>query len=239
MGGVSTTVARDRDEETKGHVLPEIELPEVELPPEGTEPERSPAAEAFLRWSRRIVVVGWLGMIGLVIWGVQSGVLTSVGRLREFVGEFGPAAPVAYAVLGAGEAIFPVFPGSATVIGAPILFGPVVGFFAAYTATCLGSMAVFGLSRHVGQDLLYARFKPATVEKYLGWLQHRDFTRWFALAIALPIAPDDLLCYLAGLSKMRFRTFAVIILLLKPWSLLIYVFGVLHLLAKWFPWLAG
>lgn len=199
----------------------------------------SPRAAAYLRWSRRITLVGWLTVVGLVVWGVQSGALTSVARLRETLAGFGPMGPVVYALVGAAEAIFPVIPGSATIIAAPILFGPVVGFFAAYAATCLGSIAVFAISRHLGQELLYARFKASSVEKYLGWLQHRHFARWFALAIALPLAPDDLLCYLAGMSQMRWRTFVLVILLLKPWAMLFYIFGVLELLTRWFPWLAG
>lgn len=193
----------------------------------------------FLRWSRRVAVAGWLCLVATMVWGVQSGALTSVSRLREVLDGVGPVAPVAYTLLGATEAVFPVLPGSVTIIAAPILFGPVVGVITAYLATCLGSVAVFALSRHVGQDLLRTRFRPATVERWLGWLQHRHFTRWFAVAIALPVAPDDLLCYLAGLSRMRWRTFVLVILLLKPWALLVYTFGVLTLLSRWLPWLAG
>lgn len=200
---------------------------------------RSELALRFARWSRRVTIVGWLVWVGLLVWAIQSGVLTSVSRLREFVDGFGPLAPVAYSLAGATEAVFPVIPGSATIMAAPVIFGPVVGTLAAYAATCLGSIAVFAISRHVGQDLLAPRFKPETVQRWLGWLQHRHFTRWFALAIALPVAPDDLLCYLAGLSRMRIRTFVLIILLLKPWALLIYTFGVLELLKHWIPWLSS
>lgn len=209
---------------------------EPAAPSTGTRP---PRAVAFLRWSRRLAVVGWLGWAGLVLWGVQSGVLTSVSRLQETLAGFGPWAPVAYALVGASEPIVPVIPGSATLVAAPVLFGPVVGILAAYAATCLGSTAVFLLSRHVGADLLAARFRPETVDRWLGWLGHRSFTRWFAIAIAVPVAPDDLLCYLAGLSHMRFRTFALIILLLKPWALVVYTFGVLAVLQRLVPWLAS
>ncbi|GAA5166266.1 TVP38/TMEM64 family protein [Ornithinimicrobium tianjinense] len=202
-------------------------------------PPPPPTAAAFLRWSRRVAVVGWVELVAMVVWGFQSGALTSVSALQDTVDGFGPLAPVVYALVGAGEAVFPVLPGSATIMAAPILFGPVVGVLVAYAATSLGSMLVFALSRHVGQDLLLARFRTATVERWLGWLQHQHFTRWFAVAIALPVAPDDLLCYLAGLSRMRWRTFVVIILLLKPWALIVYTFGVLTLLSRWIPWLAG
>lgn len=193
----------------------------------------------FVRWSRRATVVGWLGWAVLLAWGVQAGVLTSVGQLRDFLAGFGLWAPMVYALVGASEAVFPVVPGSITIIAAPVLFGPVVGIVAAYAATCLGSVAVFLLSRHVGADLLYTRFRPTTVDRYLGWLGHRHFPRWFAIAIALPVAPDDLFCYLAGMSRMRFRTFLLIILLLKPWALIAYTFGVLVLLQQLIPWFAS
>ncbi|AXH97348.1 TVP38/TMEM64 family protein [Ornithinimicrobium avium] len=202
-------------------------------------PVRSPSAETFVRWSRPVALVGWLGLAGMVLWGVQSGVLTSATQLRDLVDGVGPLAPVVYALVGAGEAVFPVFPGSATIMAAPILFGPVLGVVVAYCATCLGSMLVFALSRHLGHDLISARFRPVTVQRWLGWLQHRHFAAWFAVAIALPFGPDDLLCYLAGLSRMRWRTFVVIVVLLKPWALIIYTFGVLTLLSRWIPWLAG
>ncbi|WP_238335824.1 TVP38/TMEM64 family protein [Serinicoccus kebangsaanensis] len=205
----------------------------------GASPAPSPEAQAYLRWARRVAIGGWVALAGAIVWGVRSGVLTSLSSLRDFLDGFGALAPLVYTLLGAGEAVFPVVPGSATIIAGPILFGPVPGLVAAYCATCLGSVAVFALSRHVGQDLLTARFRPATVQRWLGWLQHRHFTRWFALGIALPLAPDDLLCYLAGLSRMRWSTFVLVVLLLKPWALVVYTFGVLTLLSRWVPWLAG
>lgn len=231
---MTTFLEPETDRRPTGHLL-DVEIAERD----GARQPVSPAVATFVRWSRRVTLGAWLGIVALVVWGMQSGVLTSVTHLRAFLDGFGPAAPVVYALVGAGEAVFPVIPGSATVIAAPILFGPVVGFFAAYAATCLGSVAVFLLSRHVGSELLYARFRPRTVERYLGWLGHRHFTRWFAVAIAMPVAPDDLLCYLAGMSRMRLRTFVLVIVLLKPWALMIYTFGVLKVLTHLVPWLGA
>ena len=95
----------------------------------------------------------------------------------------------------------------------------------------------FAISRHVGRPLLETMFHRRSVRRYLGWLDHPHFTAYFAAAIALPVAPDDLLCYLAGLTKMRVRTYVLIILLLKPWSILAYSFGVIAVLQRWLPWL--
>ena len=83
--------------------------------------------------------------------------------------------------------------------------------------------------------VLRARFNAKTLNKYLGWLTHPRFPHFFALAIALPVAPDDFLCYLAGLTNMKKRVFTAIIVLLKPWSILAYSFGVLTLLKLLLP----
>ena len=55
-------------------------------------------------------------------------------------------------------------------------------------------------------------------------------------SIALPIAPDDLLCYVAGTTRMRWRTYVWIILLCKPWALIAYGLGVSAVLLKFLPW---
>lgn len=182
-------------------------------------------------------LLGVAGIVALTVWGVASGVLTSVASLREFVEGFGPLAPVAFILVGALEAVVPVIPGSGTMTAAPIIFGQVAGTIYAYVATVLGSIVVFAITRLVGRDLLEARFSPRTLERHAAWLEHPKFTRYFAIAIAAPLAPDDLLCYVAGLTRMRWRTYLLIIFLCKPWGVLLYTTGVMALLRAVFPWM--
>lgn len=73
-----------------------------------------------------------------------------------------------------------------------------------------------------------------TYDKYIGWVDNEQkFDKMFALAIFFPGAPDDLLCYIAGLTKMHLRKFILIIILGKPMSIAIYSLGlttVIHLI---------
>ena len=63
-------------------------------------------------------------------------------------------------------------------------------------------------------------------EKYIGWLSDGErFDKLFAVAIFFPVAPDDFLCMLAGLTKMTYKKFTDIIILGKPASLLAYSFS--------------
>ncbi|MEG0792254.1 MAG: TVP38/TMEM64 family protein, partial [Lachnospiraceae bacterium] len=47
----------------------------------------------------------------------------------------------------------------------------------------------------------------------------------FAVLIFMPVAPDDLLCYLAGTTEMKLSTFLSIIVLGKPMSIFLYSVG--------------
>lgn len=181
--------------------------------------------------------VGLLVVLTLVVLGVTTGVLTSVESLRAFVGRFGAFAPVVFMLAGAVEAVVPVIPGSGAVLSAPVLFGPVRGVIYAYLATVLGSIFVFAISRVLGRDLVVARVPPRVLERYGSWLDDPRFTKWFAAAIAAPFAPDDALCYLAGLTPMRWRTYLLILLVCKPWGVLLYTTGLLALMKVVFPWL--
>src|SRR5699024_12818181 len=91
------------------------------------------------------------------------------------------------------------------------------------------------LARRYGISLIQRSVPPRLVENFLSGTRSRHFPRAFALAILLPLAPDDALCYLAGTTAMRARTFVLIILLCKPWAILAYSLGgsalVVHLLS--------
>nr|WP_228019315.1 VTT domain-containing protein [Brachybacterium epidermidis] len=132
--------------------------------------------------------------------------------------------------------IFPVIPGGLLVVAGPVLFGPLEGTLYNYLAVCSGSFVNFAIGRQVGLGLIERMFSPRAVEKALGWTRSPHFTRVFATAIALPVAPDDLLCYLTGTTRMRWRTYLLIILTCKPWSLIAYGLGVSALLVKFVPW---
>lgn len=69
-------------------------------------------------------------------------------------------------------------------------------------------------------------------EKYSNVTEHKNFTKYFAIAIFLPLAPDDFLCYLAGTTKMKLRHFTIIILLGKPFAIAMYTFGLDFIMRK-------
>lgn len=78
--------------------------------------------------------------------------------------------------------------------------------------------------------LLRKMFKKELIEKYINWLDKgKKFDKLFAIAIFMPVAPDDFLCYLAGLTKMSLKKYTIILILCKPASILAYSLGLAYL----------
>ena len=103
-------------------------------------------------------------------------------------------------------------PGGLGCLVGVLLFGSVKGFFCNYIGICIGSMMAFAIAKNCGRPLLPKLFSQKTIQKYEGWTNgDSPFAAWFALAIFLPVAPDDFLCYLAGTTSMSWQRFTMII----------------------------
>ena len=174
---------------------------------------------------------GFLLCVAVALWGWQSGVLTSQERLEALVASLGIAGALLFTVFQAVQVVVPVLPGGLGCLVGVILFGPVWGFVYNYVGICAGSLMAFAVARNCGKPLLSLLFSERTIRKYSRWAEERDrFARLFALAIFLPVAPDDFLCYLAGTTDMTWRRYTAIILLGKPFAIALYSLG---LTAAW------
>ena len=103
-----------------------------------------------------------------------------------------------------------------------LCFGPIFGFIFNYIGLTIGSILAYLLAKVYGISLIRKLFSPNTVDKYLKYINTPKFNKIFFLFILLPGLPDDLFCYIAGISKMNLSTFSLIILIAKPLTLIIY-----------------
>lgn len=172
-------------------------------------------------------VVGVIATILFMIVCFQKQVFSSSEALQEYLMQFGLCAPLLFIIIQIVQVIFPIIPGGLTCVAGVICFGPVWGFIYNYISICIGSCMNFLLIRRYGKPLLIQLSSQKVYDKYIGWLDKRErFDKLFALAIFLPVAPDDFLCMLAGLTNMTFQKFVFIIALCKPVSILLYSMGI-------------
>ena len=145
---------------------------------------------------------------------------------QEYLIHFGMMAPLIFMVIQITQVVFPIIPGGLTCVAGVLCFGPVWGFVYNYVSIGVGSCINFLLIRKFGKPLLIRLSSPRLYQKYVGWLDKGErFDRMFAIAIFLPVAPDDFLCMLAGLTKMTFKKFVMIIAVCKPCSIFLYSVG--------------
>lgn len=175
------------------------------------------------------LVINMISICGLfatalcLFFAYQHGLLTSTDKLVAFTSSLGFWGPLSFIMLQLIQVIFPIIPGGITCVAGIMIFGPLWGFIYNYIGIVLGSIINFALARYYGQSFIRTFVSDKIYNKYASWLDEgKRFEKLFALAIFLPVAPDDFLCMLAGLTKMTYTKFTTIIVLGKPASLLLY-----------------
>lgn len=164
-----------------------------------------------------LILVIFLGYIGY-----KRGYFNSLDSFRELILAKGAWGPIVFMGLQIVQIVVPVIPGGLTCVAGVVIFGAFWGFIYNYISICLGSILVFFISRTFGRSIVIKIFGEDLYDKYRGKLNEDRYDKFFALAIFLPVAPDDFLCYLTGLTEMSVKKFITIILLCKPLSIFAY-----------------
>ena len=182
-----------------------------------------------MTYKRAVNIISMLGLIltaGFMYWAWKQGILTSQENMQKFIMGFGTAAGIILVLIQIIQVIIPVIPGGVSCVAGVIVFGAGMGFVYNYVGICIGSILVFLIAKRYGRALMVKMFDKKLIDKYESWTEKNGrFTKLFALAIFLPVAPDDFLCYLAGTTRMKLKTFTAVILLGKPLSIAAYSMG--------------
>lgn len=159
------------------------------------------------------------------IYGMKNGLFASEEAMAQFLSGFGIWGPLAFVGLQVVQVVIPIMPGGISCLVGVLLFGPVWGFVYNYVGICIGSALAFQIARKFGMPAVERAAGSQKLGRYLKWVDNGVFDRLFAAAIFFPAAPDDLLCFLAGVTRMQFGRFLLIILLGKPFSIALYSLG--------------
>lgn len=166
-----------------------------------------------------------LFLISIVVITLKETIFSSDINLISYIKKCGSFASIVFVILQVLQVIFPIVPGGISCLVGVILFGPFKGFLYNYIGLSIGSIIVFSLSRKYGLPLIQKFFSNKTLKKYEKYLNNKNYSKLFLWGILLPGAPDDLLCYLSGLTSITYKRFVSIILMCKPLTLIVYSIG--------------
>lgn len=161
-------------------------------------------------------------IIAFIVYGIKIGIFSDKNMLIEYMKKFGIFAPAVFIFIQIIQVIFPVIPGGASCLAGVLAFGPIWGFIYNEIGLSIGSIIAYFLSKEYGLKLINSLFKKEQVDKYLGYIRNNKFEKVFLWGIILPGLPDDLMCYVAGLSNISLKKFCAIIILGKPFALILY-----------------
>lgn len=177
----------------------------------------------LLMMSMAVVLVG-------TVLGYKAGIFTEVAKMDQFLETCGILAPVIFVLIQAIQVVIPILPGAVGCVYGVAFWGPLNGFIFNYIGICIGSIMAFYISRKFGHEFVQRITGEKFYDKYQKYLANENrFEKIFALLIFLPCAPDDFLCYLAGMSGITAKRFTAIILLGKPSAILLYSIGLNHI----------
>lgn len=176
---------------------------------------------------RGLTIAGLIATVILLFFAFKYDLLNNMDNLERVVRDFGIGGPILFILLQFVQVVIPIIPGGITTVAGVILFGPFYGFLYNYIGICAGSIVNFFIARYYGPSFVRKVSSEKVYNKYESWMRKTEptFTKMFAIAIVLPVAPDDFLCMLAGLTKMKAGTFIAIILLGKPFTIFAYSLG--------------
>lgn len=143
----------------------------------------------------------------------------SLEGLRAYIDRFAPYSHLLFFLVQFLSVVLAPIPSNITAAAGGLLFGTWPAFVITFGAVAAGSLLVFWLARALGRDFADRVVSRKLSEKYQDVLRAKAPV-FLVLAFLFPFFPDDVLCILAGLTKLSFGHFAAIVLLTRPWGLL-------------------
>ena len=144
----------------------------------------------------------------------------SLDDMREYIARFSPYSYGVYFLVQLLSVVAAPIPSNVTSLAGAAVFGTLVAFLLTYAAVALGSLLVFQLTRRLGRPFAERFVSRGNMDKYRDMIERKQDV-FFAMAFLLPGFPDDILCFLAGLTTMPLKRFFLLVLLCRPWGLLV------------------
>ena len=134
----------------------------------------------------------------------------SIEDVENFIAGYGHLSGLVYIVFQIFQVVISVIPGEVFQVAAGYLFGPFWGVLYAIIGCLLGEAVAFGLARVLGQGFVRLFMSEEQFIKYQEMLNsNKAYTLCFILYL-IPGIPNDILCYVAGASEIKFLPFLII-----------------------------
>ena len=139
---------------------------------------------------------------------------SSLEETRKWFDSFGAWAWVIFFLIQIAQVVILPIPAQITTIAGVLIFGALKAFIISAIAIVIGSFICFAIGRHLGVKVAYKIASKETVDKYRDLLTKKGKVL-LPVMFLFPAFPDDLLCFIAGTTKMTWGYFIWVTLLTR------------------------
>lgn len=139
-------------------------------------------------------------------------VVDSPEKLQQYLEKAGVWMPILYMILQFLQVVVLPIPSVVSTVAGVALFGAFWAMIYSLTGILLGSLTAFFIGRKLGNKAVGWMVGKETLLKWQKKLKGKD-NLFLTLMFILPLFPDDILCFIAGLSTMTTKYFLIAILL--------------------------
>ncbi len=142
-------------------------------------------------------------------------IFKNIGAMQEFIKSTGAWGMIVFVLIQFLQATFVPIPSIITTIAGSLLFGPTVAMILSLIGIFAASFFSFFVGRFCGERVVSWIASKEVFEKYSSILYNKGKYTFFLMQI-FPFFPDDILCFIAGTTKMSWKFFSITMLISRP-----------------------
>ena len=142
-------------------------------------------------------------------------IFSNVYTLKEYIISTKEKGVITYILIQLFQVVFLPIPASVICIVGSLIYGALLGGIYCCIGVLIGSYISFFVGRFFGYKLVAWVVGKDNVDKYAELIRKRGGF-FLALAFLLPMFPDDILCFIAGITKISTKKFFWVTLITRP-----------------------
>lgn len=163
--------------------------------------------DVFIRVLITLMISTILFFLGKIIFKYIDMDLFSKENIQAYIESKGAFAPIAFIIISFLQVSFIPIPSTLTILIGSYIFGGALAFIYSYIGILLGSFFAFLLGRKLGRKFVsWLAGDETKIDYYIKKLKGKENIVLFFLFL-FPFFPDDLICSIAGLLPIKWKTF--------------------------------
>lgn len=153
-----------------------------------------------------VVIVG----LTVALWNPLVNFAKDPESLSIWIDGAGIWGPIIFMLLNTAQVLLAIIPGGPFEVAAGALFGPWIGTLMCDVAMTVGGMITFFFVRKFGMKFIELFVDKKDIESVKFLHSNDKYTTLLFLFFLLPGTPKDLMCYLVGLTDIKWTTWLLI-----------------------------